>query len=403
MRADEEEQARPDVVAAADPYVLALGRDQRSPHARAALTMLGGEAVVTELVTGAPAVRERHLSYPSGGEVLLRDGIVTAFWFHTEPSLVSPAGFDPSRLLPGLPDDADWDDVKAVAGKPRRITFTAGRESSTDAFAVRDASLYVTLRSVEGAGYRGVARLMIRPAEIDRPVRSLADRCPVCIELAVCDDAGTMDVAGTIAELAARVGDGRLEDDPYRVRLRDVDDLRASGLMERIEVHLDCTACRTTWCLVLPREGEPTLIDVAGFGHQHPKLAVPPMEQWAGAGRRAEADAEMKVIDWAQGGWFLMEKQGALYLDARVTAGHVDISVLVRLTDDERAAYERGGHAYADELARQINDAGPYRAESPWFARDLTRGGDASVSGEATSAIGAWLQQQRWNADEGQR
>jgi hypothetical protein len=395
-------QARPEVLAAVDPYRVALGRDVRSPNARAALATLGGDPLVTELVTGAPAVRERYLSYPSGAEVLVRDGVVTAFWFHTEPSLVSPDGFDPARLLPGLPRDPDWDDIKAVAGTPRRLMFTAGRERSADAFAVRDASLYVTLRSVEGAGYRGVERLLVRPAEINQPVRPLADMCSVCADLAVCDESGSMAVDETLDELAARVGDGRLADDPYRVRLRDVRDLRASGLMECIEVHLDCSVCRTTWCLRLPRTGEPTLTDVAGFGYQHPKLAVPPVEQWAGAGRLAEAAASMKVIDWAEGGWFLLEKQGQLYLDVHCGGGHADYSVFVSLDDAQRAAYERDGREAISSLARAIDDSGPLRPESPWYARDLSRREHGKpLRDEETSAIGGWVQQQRWNPGAG--
>ncbi len=397
MSVREDEQANPAVIEATAPYVRALGRHEDSPNGRAALALLGESPAVTELVVGAPAVTERYLVFPFGAEVLVRDGIIAAFWFHVAPDGALAGGYDPARLLPGVPVDAGWDAVKAVAGSPRRFAFTG----SSDAFAVRDASLYVTLRPAEG-GHRGVEVISLRPAVIDRALRALENRCRVCLDVAVCDEGGAMVLDATLDRLAERVVDGRLTEDPYRVRLADVRDLRASGLVEQVEAHLDCSTCRTTWCLTLPLTGEPTLTDVAGFAHQHPRIAVPPLELWAGAGRRAAANDALRVVDWSRGAWFLMQKHDELYLDARVSAGFVDTSVLIRLSDAERAAREREGHGYVDGLAARINDAGPSRDRSPWFERDLSRGQEnRAINDEARAAIGAWLQQVEWRPDEG--
>lgn len=402
MTPREDEQANPAVIEATAPYVRALGRHEDSPNARAAFEALGDSPVVTELVVGAPASVERYLNFPSGAEVLVRDGIVAAFWFHREPSLMSPEGFHPDRLVRGLAAAASRDDVRALLGPPRRSSL--GIQSQ--AFAVCDATLIVTWVDLDDAAKDptrrpGVSEVMIRPKEIDRVTRALGAVCRECADLVVRDDRGSMDVDATLGELTAAVGAKGLWEDAYFVPLRDVRALRASGLMERIEVHLDCPTCRTAWCLVVPREGEATFMNVGGLAWQHPKPAMPPLELWADPARQAEAGAVMQVL-FDGGSWFLLEKAGELYLDARYTAGaFIDGSVLIRLTADEAAAYEREGLRFLGGLQRTIEESAPWMKESSWYARDLKRQSDQrDLCGEVSPAVGAWRREQAWTAKD---
>ncbi|NYJ03548.1 hypothetical protein HNR19_004246 [Nocardioides thalensis] len=83
----------------------------------------------------------------------------------------------------------------------------------------------------------------------------------------------------------------------------------------------------------------------------------------------------MKVIDELSGGWFLLEEDGRLYLDARYSySAVIDDSALVELDPEEVAAYRAGGRDHISELATAIHMSAPYRGDSPYFSRDLYRG-----------------------------
>lgn len=83
----------------------------------------------------------------------------------------------------------------------------------------------------------------------------------------------------------------------------------------------------------------------------------------------------MKVVDDLPGGWFLLEQDGRLYLDARYSySAVIDDSALVELDQQELAAYRAGGHEYIHQLATAIHMSAPYREESPYFSRNLYRG-----------------------------
>lgn len=83
----------------------------------------------------------------------------------------------------------------------------------------------------------------------------------------------------------------------------------------------------------------------------------------------------MKVIDHLPAGWFLLEHDSRLYLDARYSySAVIDDSALVELDQQELAAYREGGHEYISELAEAIHMSAPYREGSPYFSRDLYRG-----------------------------
>lgn len=104
-------------------------------------------------------------------------------------------------------------------------------------------------------------------------------------------------------------------------------------------------------------------------------------------------------VDHEPGGWFLLEEQGVLYLDARYShSALIDDSALIRLDVAEVEAYRSGGHAYLTDLAARIHASAPYRAESRYFPRDLYRGPQGAHYREAVAGAVAgrtWADEQR--------
>ncbi|UJP39911.1 hypothetical protein [Cellulomonas palmilytica] len=96
----------------------------------------------------------------------------------------------------------------------------------------------------------------------------------------------------------------------------------------------------------------------------------------------------MRVLDHEQWSWFLLESDGSLLLDVHVSHGPASATLLVALTDDERAAYDRDGRTAVIRLAADIQDSAPLAAAStsPYRSRDLTR----TLGAEVTAAVAAW-------------
>lgn len=85
----------------------------------------------------------------------------------------------------------------------------------------------------------------------------------------------------------------------------------------------------------------------------------------------------MEYVDHQDGGWFLFETDGALYLDARYShSAVIDDSALILLDEHETAGYVAGGKDYLSDLARRIHHSAPYRETSSFYERDLYRGSD---------------------------
>ena len=106
----------------------------------------------------------------------------------------------------------------------------------------------------------------------------------------------------------------------------------------------------------------------------------------------------MHYVDHEPGSWFLVEQDGALFLDARFSySGVIDDSVLVRLDATELAGYRNGGHAYLTALAERIHNSGPFRPTSPFHDRDLYRreGGRA-----LRDAVSAAIVDHTWRAEQ---
>lgn len=105
----------------------------------------------------------------------------------------------------------------------------------------------------------------------------------------------------------------------------------------------------------------------------------------------------MRYVDHEPGVWFLVEDADILYLDARYSFSAVtDDSALVRLDATELRRYRECGRDYLGELARGIHDSAPYRAESPYFERDLYRAADGP---RLRAAVAAAIADHTWAAE----
>jgi hypothetical protein len=99
----------------------------------------------------------------------------------------------------------------------------------------------------------------------------------------------------------------------------------------------------------------------------------------------------VKVLDHEPHAWFLLENEGALYLDAHCSLSFFDYSVLIALDPDETSAYRAEGRHYLDKLAERIHDSAPaaVSSTSPYKARNLVTG-PGPEDAEASAAIMAW-------------
>lgn len=125
---------------------------------------------------------------------------------------------------------------------------------------------------------------------------------------------------------------------------------------------------------------------------------IPPVPSGDPARVGAE-QADMQYVDHEPGSWFLVERQGEFYLDARYTySAIIDDSALILLNEQELAAHRDGGHSYLCELAERIHNSAPYRDESAYKRRDLFRGPDGARYRQwvgAAIADHTWIAQQR--------
>lgn len=90
----------------------------------------------------------------------------------------------------------------------------------------------------------------------------------------------------------------------------------------------------------------------------------------------------MEVTDHQPHAWFLLEDAGHHYLDVNCHLPMVDISILLRLDEDEEAGLRGRGHAFADQLASTVADS-PDR----FSPRNVGRG---DLSTEVSAAIAGW-------------
>lgn len=382
--------------------LAALGGTEQDPAVRRVVDAFGGEPAATaDRRVGEPVRRSRRLSFASGGELVLHDGVVVAVILHVAPTSAAPHGLDLSAWVTGVDGDATLDDLKAAIGAPRRF---AG--FGTPYFPLDGGWARLEFRERRGWNDPGnLERIVVTTAEPGRSCRPEDDDCPTCGDLLVrrhATDTG-IDVDRTVASLEAARSDGRLTEDPSWVRLEDLRPLQASALMDRVEGQLTCSSCGRIICLTLFRDGAAT------FGHhplndaqRRPLDAIPPVEAWGDAARIAEDRDAMHHVDHEPGAWFLVEQQGVHYLDVRyVVSSMVDDSALIRLDETEIAAYRDGGRDQLVELAGRIRDSSPHLERSPYHRRDLYQGPDGRARRRTVRVAIAdhtWLAQQRRRA-----
>lgn len=96
----------------------------------------------------------------------------------------------------------------------------------------------------------------------------------------------------------------------------------------------------------------------------------------------------MKVVDTENWTWFLFEHEGHLYLDAYCNMSAFGYTFMIQLNDDERAAYDAGGHQYLNRLAHEIHYSVPVAMDtkSRFKGRDVSK----RFSDMATEAVRSW-------------
>ncbi|GAT72540.1 hypothetical protein MHM582_1014 [Microbacterium sp. HM58-2] len=377
-----------------------LTHAEQDPEVRALTAAFGGDPVeVRERLIGAPAVRSRRMLFASGGEIILHDDAVVEVLLHVVPQSPKQQGVDLAEWLPGPGNDATLDDLNAAIGTRRGFAGIG-----TPWFAVDGAFVRADFR--DRRGWNEPGNLESLAITVEQPGLVCApddDDCPRCADLLIRWDASEeVDVEATDQALRSARDAGDLKEDLHWVPLDDLRMLHGSGLMTRVESQLTCRSCRRVICFALQRDGAPSFTYCSvNDARRHPLEEIPPVERWGSAERQAAAHAAMQYVDHSPGAWFLVRQGERLYLDARYSySALIDTSALIELDASERESYRRGGHTYLGELAYRIHMSGPYQEESPYYARDLYRGGGdpgRDYRSEVSAAIvnHTWLAQQR--------
>ena len=224
--------------------------------------------------------------------------------------------------------------------------------------------------------------------------------CGTCGDLLVRRAAG-VDVDATVDALTAARDAQLLREGRSVVPLADLRLLHSSGLMERVESHLECTSCRRTSCLTLYREAAPTFVHLTyDEAMRRPLEAIPPVEQWGDAARVAAAADAMRYVDHRPGSWFLAEHESGWYFESRYNRSRmVDGSCLIRLDPSEVEGYRAGGREYLTLLAGRIDDSQPWTDESHYGRRHLA----LTAEPEATrlrADFDAAVANHRWTAQQ---
>ncbi|MBM7439344.1 hypothetical protein [Streptomyces sp. HB132] len=357
-----------------EPFNDALLMAEHDDVVQRAVELLGSNPLISEFEVGAPAHRDRYLTFGSGGEIMLRDGAVTAILFHVQPTEAAPHGFTGlSTLIPGLSRDASRSQVEEALGGP--IVGRAGLNATHavgsgfvkvfyDAWAKKDAPNHLRLIQVTAED----TYAKTDPAD---------ERCPGCAGLLIrtTSASGGVDVDATITALHNGVAAGRLRQAHNWVALDDMLRLHDSGLMERVEAQLGCTICHRYLFLALHRDADPTYEYVSlNDTYRRTPEQVPPVERWGDAARIAREAQRPERIATDGNTWILFAKGKHLFMNARCWYSAVEGSRLIRLQAAEVRQYERDGEAYLSRLQEAINRTWT-SDDDPWRSRDLKRNG----------------------------
>ncbi|MEV5688499.1 hypothetical protein AB0L68_35875 [Streptomyces sp. NPDC052164] len=357
-----------------EPYNDALLMAERDDVVQRAIELLGSNPVISEFEVGAPVHHDRYLTFASGGEIVLRDGTVTAILFHVQPTEAAPRGFTGiSTLIPGLSRDASRSQVEEALGEP-----IVGRTGPNAAHSVGGGFVKLFYDRWANKDAPGHLKLIQMTAEDTYARTDPADeRCPGCAGVLTRTTSASdgVDVFATITALHDGVAAGRLRQAHNWVALDDMLRLHDSGLMEHIEAQLGCTICHRHICFALHRDADPTFEYVSlNDTYRRTPEQVPPVELWGDAARIAREAERPERIATDGSTWVLFSKGKHLFMNARCWYSAVEGSRLIRLKAAEVRQYERDGEAYLSRLQETINRTWTSN-DDPWRSRDLTRSG----------------------------
>jgi hypothetical protein len=96
----------------------------------------------------------------------------------------------------------------------------------------------------------------------------------------------------------------------------------------------------------------------------------------------------MRVIDHEPQWWFLLEEDGALFLDANCNHSFVGYDFLLQLSSEEQERYAHEGRTFISRLATEIQDSAPILtiSTSQFKGRELSK----DYSDKVTMAIESW-------------
>jgi hypothetical protein len=96
----------------------------------------------------------------------------------------------------------------------------------------------------------------------------------------------------------------------------------------------------------------------------------------------------MTVLDYEPQWWFLLEEEGALYLDVNCNHSFIGYDFLLRLDAGEVKKFRSEGRDYLSRLASEIQDSAPIlsASTSKYKARDSSK----DYSERVTAAVQEW-------------
>jgi hypothetical protein len=99
----------------------------------------------------------------------------------------------------------------------------------------------------------------------------------------------------------------------------------------------------------------------------------------------------MRVVDFEEHAWFLLEEDGGLFVDANCSHSFFGYNFTIELDDLERSRYDIEGRPYIAMLARTIQDTSPISKDSvsPFVGRAVSPKYDERI----TAAIVQWRQE----------
>lgn len=157
------------------------------------------------------------------------------------------------------------------------------------------------------------------------------------------------------------------------------DEVISYGLDFDITIHLEKSRNSQQWCLSFIERGalrEDTLyftneyLACLGFLKIATKII-------------SDIPDEMKVLDYREGVWYLLEKQQEFFLDVQCDLRHYSYSWNIKLDLKEILEYRAKGIKSLDDLAEKIYSSQPFYEESIFHFRKL----DQKISAEEENAI----------------